>query len=135
MTTARTSTDALLRSLAALPNAGNTVNTAAIDLGQNPAFALEAVQVKLSSEEATGANSKNINMVLQHSDEESANFTNVSELAAPLLSVSESGSAYPAGSASVYLPPSAKRYLRASATGEATGGNASNGNFTVELLF
>lgn len=135
-TNERTSRDALLRAIIALPNAANTVNSAALDLGANPVFALENVQVKLSSEAATGANNKNISVALQHSNESNANFANIAEFVAPLLKVTDNNNGgYPAGEALVYLPPGVKRYIRATATGEANGGNASNGDLTVELLF
>jgi hypothetical protein len=33
------------------------------------------------------------------------------------------------------LPPNIRRYIRATALGEANGGDASNGTFTIKLLF
>lgn len=128
--------DALLRAVAALPNAANVVNSNSIDLGANPAFTVEKVQVLIASTAATGANSKNIGVVLQHSDEPSANFTNIAELGNPLLKITDNANAgYPEGEAVAYLPPSVKRYIRGSALGEANGGNAGDGTFTVALLF
>ena len=136
MSTKRHYQDALLRVAALLPNAATTVNSNAIDLGANPAFTLEKVQVKLSTTAGNGANNKNINLVLQHSGEAGANFTNISKVAAPVLTVVDANNAgYAAGEEVVYLPPDAKRYIRASATGEANGGNAANGSFELVLLF
>lgn len=127
--------DALLNESVALPNAANTVNTTSIDLGATAPFpTTEAFAVKLSTETATGANNKNITVVLQHSAEASANFTNISGLGT-LVVTDNNAAGYPAASLEVQLPPGVKRYIRASATGEANGGNASDGDLTVELLF
>ena len=52
------------------------------------------------------------------------------------LVINEQSSAYAATNREVTLPPGfSKRYLRASAAGEANGGNAADGTLTVELLF
>ena len=128
--------DALLKKSVALPNAANTVTTSSIDLGAVVPFPTsERFAVKLSTEAATGANSKNITVVLQASAEAAANFTNISGLGT-LVVTDAAGAGYPAGSLEVQLPPGVnKRYIRASATGEANGGNASDGDLTVELLF
>ncbi len=127
--------DAALSVNVALPNAANTVNTNAIDLGSNTPFPVqEGFQVKLSGTAATGANSKNINCRLQHSNEANANFVNIAELGVLQL-VDNAGGGYSAGNLAFSLPATARRYIRGTATGEATGGNAANGTLTVELLF
>lgn len=128
--------DALLKVTAALPNAGNTVNANALDLGSTTPYPItEEIVVRITSTTATGANNKNINIRLLHSDESAANFTNIAELANPLLRVTDAnGGGYPVGSVNAALPPGTKRYLRASAVGEANGGDASAGSFTVALL-
>jgi hypothetical protein len=133
---ARKLKDALLKKTTALPNAANTVSTTAIDLGAASPFPTsERFAVKLSTTTATGANNKNITVFLQASAEESANFTNIAGLGT-LVAVDNNGAGYPAASLEVQLPPNTdKRYIRASATGEANGGNASNGTLAVELLF
>jgi hypothetical protein len=127
--------DALLSKSVALPNAANTVNTPSVDLGTaSPWPTSERFAVKLSTTEGVGANSKNITVVLQASNEAAANFANVTGLST--LVIAESSSAYPPSERIVQLPPGLnKRFIRASATGEANGGNASNGALTVELLF
>lgn len=119
----------------ALPNAANTVNTNSIDLGSAYGFPVtEKFQVRLSTTAGTGANNKNVTVVLQASNEAAANFANITELAT--LVINEDSSAYAATNREVSLPPGiAKRYIRASATGEADGGNAADGTLTVELLF
>lgn len=129
--------DALLKVTAPLPNAANTVNSNSIDLEQTGAFPVlgSKVTLRLSTSGGNGANSKNINIRVQHSDEAAANFTNVAELANPALRVAEANGTYADGEAEIALPPSTKRYIRAVALGEANGGDASNGTFTAELLF
>ena len=127
--------DANLKQSVALPNAANTVTTNSIDCGSAAGFPLsEAFQVRLSTTAATGANDKNITIVLQSSNEANANFTNIAELAT--LVINEGSSAYAATNREISIPPGqAKRYLKASATGEANGGNAADGTLTIELLF
>lgn len=127
--------DINLKESVALPNAGNTVNTNSIDLGTAAPFPTsEKIGVRLSTTAATGANDKNITCVLQASNEADANFANVAEVAA--LVINEASSAYAATNRDIQLPPGLnKRYIRASATGEANGGDASDGTLTVELLF
>lgn len=126
--------DALLSATTALPNAGNTVNTSGIDLGSaTPYPVTENFTAKISTAAATGANNKNITLVFQDSADNST-FANVAGLGT-LVVTDDNGGGYPAGSLEVSLPPGTRRYLRASATGEANGGNAADANVTVELLF
>lgn len=127
--------DALVKANIALPIAANTVNTNVVDLGATPFPTTEKFNVKLTVDTATGANSKNVNAVLQHSNESNANFTNIAGLGAPILVAAGNAANVIGANVIVSLPPSAKRYLRASATGEANGGNSSDGQLTVELLF
>jgi hypothetical protein len=122
----------------ALPVAANTVNTNALDLVQaTPYPVTEKVYVNVATSAATStANSKNINVVLQHSATNvSANFVNIPELNTVLLRVTDNGSTVtPAGSSNVQLPPSVKRYIRAQATGEVNGG-AATGSVYLQLNF
>lgn len=125
--------DAGLKVTFALPNAANTVNSNAIDLGSTTPYPItEVIQVRLSATVATGANSLNINYVIQHSAEAAANFTNIAELAVKV--VAGNATNHPVFSHNVALPPSTKRYLRVSAKGEANGGNAADGTGTLEVL-
>lgn len=118
----------------ALPNAANTVNTNAIDLGATVPFPLnESIGVKVSTGLATGANSKNINVFLQHSAEAAANFTNIPTLG--VVAIAGNASNFPASVTNFSLPPGVKRYIRASALGEANGGNAADANLTLSLVF
>lgn len=127
--------DANLKQSVALPNAANTVNTNSIDLGVSTGFPItEKFQVRLSTTAATGANDKNVTIVLQGSNEAAANFANIAGL--DTLVINEGSSAYAATNKEISLPPGLdKRYIRASAAGEANGGNAADGTLTVELLF
>ena len=125
--------DAGLKVTFTLPNAANTVNSNAIDLGNtSPYPVVESIQVRLSGTVATAANSKNINYVIQHSAEAAANFTNIAELAVKVVAGNSANA--PAFSHNIALPPSTKRYLRVSATGEANGGNSADGTGTLEVL-
>jgi len=126
--------DALTKAELALPNAANQVNTAVIDLGSNAPFPInEAVDVKLSIGAGTSANTLNINIHVQDSNESNANFTNIAELSSWVnLGVSVN---YVAATRVVKLPPTVKRYIRATAKGEANGGDASDANFSIELLY
>lgn len=118
----------------ALPNAANTVNTSVIDLGNNSPFSVtESIGVQISTGLATGANSKNINVALADSNESNANFTNIAVIATEV--VAGNATKYPASSINIALPPTVKRYIRGTATGEANGGDASDANLTVQLRF
>lgn len=125
--------DKLLTANVALPNAANTVNTAGIDLGATTPFPVtEKFQVRVDSAVATGANSKNINVKLQDSAD-NVTFADIAGLGA----VAHPGNAanHIAANTIFQLPPGVRRYVRASATGEANGGDSSDGQLTVKLLF
>ena len=77
----------------------------------------------------TGANSKNINIAL-HESSDNSNWANMANLGIPpqcqLVDNASVTSKYAATNFRLSLPPSVKRYIRAGATGEArlTGGHA-----------
>ncbi len=128
--------DAVLSGNVALPNAANTVNSNVVDLAvSQPYPATEEFEVKITIDTATGANSKNVNAVLQHSNESNANFVNIAGLAAPILVAAGNAANVIGANVVVSVPPTTRRYIRAQATGEANGGDASDGKLTVELLF
>lgn len=129
--------DINLKTNVALPLAANTVNTNAIDLGTTAPFPVsEKFAVRLTIDTATGANSKNVNAVLQASNESNANFVNIAGLGAPILVAAGNAANVIGANVEVQLPPNLnKRYIRGSAIGEANGGNAADGQLTVELLF
>lgn len=120
---------------AALPNAANTINTNVIDLGTpntGPFPTTGRFTVQIVSTVATGANSKNINATVADSAD-GTNFTNISGIGA--LVIAGNAANYPATTFNVTLPPGTRRYIRVTATGEANGGNASDGTITGKLLF
>ena len=132
--TSRNVADALLSQTIALPNAANQVNTGVIDLGSNAPFPIqESFIVRLSIGAGTSANTKNINIQVADSNESNANFTNIVSLA-PMVNLGVTVN-YVAATLDIQLPPATKRYIRATATGEANGGDASNANVTIALLF
>lgn len=136
MSNPRSITDAAVKVSAALPNAANTVSTNVIDLGANQSYPLsEKIGVKLSNTQSTGANSKNINFVLQHSNESNANFVNIPTLGAPIKVLAGNAANYPSSTTNISLPPGVNRYIKGSATGEANGGDAGDGTYTVQLVF
>jgi hypothetical protein len=117
----------------ALPNAGNTVNTNGIDLGETrPCLPGEQYQVKISTTAGTAANNKNITIVVQDSADNST-FANIATLGSTLIN--EGSSSYAATTAYYSLPSITRRYVRASASGEADGGNAADGTLTLSLVF
>ena len=128
--------DALTIISATLPNAANTVNSNAIDLGATTPFpTTEQIQVRLDISTATGANNKNINIRITDSADNST-FTNVALLANPALrSVDANGAGHSASNVIVQLPPNTRRYIRAAAVGEANGGDSSDGTFKITLLY
>lgn len=134
----------------ALPNAANTVNTNYLDLfaaaGQKvpstyPYPTTETVNVKILTTASTAANNKNINIVLQHTGAlsngavDSGNYANIPTLGAPIKIVTGNATAHAATTTTTKLPPDCLQFIRAQATGEANGGNASDGTLTLELAF
>lgn len=125
----------LISNSAALPNAGNTVNTNIIDLGITTPYPItESIVAQLVTTVSTGANSKNINIVIQDcADTTASNFANIATLRGKV--VAGNATNFPASTTNFSLPPNTKRYLRAVAVGEANGGDASDGTFTLSILF
>lgn len=122
-----------LKSVVALPNAANTVTTNGIDLGNATTFPLTTrFTVKVTTGQSTGANSKNINVVLQDSADNSS-FANI--VGSGPVVIAGNAANFPSSTTNFALPPATRRYIRASATGEANGGNAADNNITVQLLF
>jgi hypothetical protein len=130
--------DIQLKASVALPLAANTATTGVIDLGTTAPYPVtEKFAVRLTIDTATGANSKNVNAVLKATNESNgANAVNIAGLGAPILVAAGNAANVIGANVEVQLPPNLdKRYILASATGEANGGNAADGNLTVELLF
>jgi len=122
---------------ASLPNLAVNSNTSVIDLGSIAPFPInESVSVKISTtESAGGANSKNINIRLMHSNESAANFANIAELPLPSLIVTDSGGTVAAGTVTIKLPDSVRQYIKGVAIGESNGTNGLDATYTVQLLF
>ncbi len=129
----------------AMPNAANTVNTSGINLlVATPFPTTETINFQVTTTQATGANSKNVNIVIQHTSANSdgtansAAWANVPQLAAPLVTIAGNATNYPAytnANGVFKAPPNLLQFVRAQATGEANGGNASDGTLTFQLLF
>lgn len=132
----------------ALPNAANTVNTNALDLGDVvsgvPYSTTETINFQVLTTQSTGANTKNINIVVQQTTANSDNtpnsaaWANIPQLAHPLVINLGNATNYPAynnANGIFKVPPNTQRFIRAQATGEANGGNASDGTLTLQLLF
>jgi hypothetical protein len=130
--------DIQLKQAIALPLAANTTSTNVIDLGTTAPYPLsEKFAVRVSVDTSTGANSKNINAVIKATNESNgANGVNVAGLGAPILVAAGNAANVIGANVEVNLPPNLdKRYIFASFTGEANGGNSADGNGTIELLF
>lgn len=127
--------DATLRQSAAMPNAANTTATALITLPQQSVRPFNAqFRVRLFNEQATGANSKNItyNLYATNGTNESngGNATLVDSFV-----VQGNAANHPASDRQLYLPPELdKAAIYATATGEANGGDAGDGDLTLEII-
>lgn len=123
---------------ATLPNAANTVNSNGIDLGATTPYpTTEGIVVRIDLfGTATGANNKNINIRLMDSADNTT-FTNVAlGFANPVLRSTDANAAGHANTnVRISLPPGVQRYIRATALGEADGGDSSDGTFGIKLEF
>lgn len=127
----RSRADELLKVTGVGPNAANTTSTNVLDLGAVVPFPTnEVLTVRVSTTQGTGANSKNVNVFLQHSaDTNVSNFTNITGLG--VQSIAGNATNFPASNLYFKLPDSVKQYIRAGALGEANGGD--NGDSVVTL--
>jgi len=124
--------DATLKQSVALPNAANTANTNVIELPQQAVRPFNSTyRVTLKNTAGTAANTKNINYRLYATNESNrANAVPASEV----FTVVSASTTHPVSSREVYLRPELdKKFIFASATGEANGGDASDGALTVEI--
>ena len=125
--------DLSLKQSKVLPNAANTTNTNTIDLGAQAVRPFNGkFRVNLKNTTATAANTKNINYRIYATNESNgANAVAASEI----FTVVSAGVAHAVSEREVYLRPELdKRYIFGSATGEANGGDASDGTFTIEII-
>ena len=125
--------DATLRQTAAMPNAANTVNTNTIALPQSAQRPFTTnIRVRLYNSVATGANSKNVNYSVYATNE--ANGANATLVGAAYVAAGNATN-HVASERELYLPPELdKSYVFGSATGEANGGDASDGTFGIEIV-
>lgn len=132
-TNTRALIDATFVASVALPNAANTVNTSGFDLVQaTPYPVTERFLVQVATTQSTGANTKNINVTIQDSAD-NITFAAIATLGATVIAGNAAN--FPAATANYALPPGTRRYVRASALGEANGGNAADGTLTCQFLF
>lgn len=122
---------ALLKSVA-LPNAANTANTNTIALPQQAVSPYTTqFRVLLENALATGANSKNITYSVYGTNE--SNGANATQLRS--FVVAGNATKHPVSSREVYLDPEADvSYIFGSATGEANGGDASDGTLSISIV-
>lgn len=123
--------DSTLTQSVAMANAANTANTNTIALPQSAVRPFTTqFRVIISNTLATGANSKNVTYTLYGSNE--SNGANATALQA--FVVAGNATKHPVSSREITLNPTdAKSYLFASATGEANGGDASDGTLTIKI--
>jgi hypothetical protein len=123
--------DAELTKTKALPAAGASASTDSIEIG---AGLPEEVQLQVSVEALPSlADTKKNTVTIEHSDDNST-FVAVPELAT-LVQTGASGTGAAAAVRTVYLPPSVKKYVRATAAVDASGGDNTAKKVTLELLF
>ncbi len=100
----RSRADELLKVTGVGPNAANTTSTNVLDLGAVvPFLTTEVLTVRVSTTQGTGANSKNVNVYLQHSaDTNTSNFTNITGLG--VQTIAGNAANYPASNLYFKLP-------------------------------
>lgn len=127
--------DANLQVSVALGDNNATTRGNALDLGCATPFPTTGrLTVQIATTAGNGANNKNVNIAIQHSNvNTNANFTNIAELAT--LIIPEVSGSYAATTRNVALPPSTKQFIRLICVTENAGGNASNGTATLKVLF
>lgn len=119
----------------AMPNAANAVATNLITAPQQIKRPYStSFRVKLSNTVATGANSKNINYALWGTNGNAESNGGNATLIGSFV-VAGNGTAHPVSNREIALPPNLdKLKLYATATGEANGGDAGDGTFTLEVI-
>ncbi len=127
--------DAQFTTSVALGDNAATARGNALDFGTTLAFpASTRVTVQVVTTAGNGANNKNVNIRLQHANNNAnANFVNIPECA--IVTIPELNASYAATIANFALPPSTLQFIRVICVTENTGGNASNGTATLKVLF
>ena len=127
--------DASVQTTIALGNNAITVRGNGLDLGTASPFpSTEKITVHVVTTAGNGANNKNINIRLQHANNNAnANFVNIPELA--IVTIPEVNALYAATTANFTLPPSTLQFIRLICVTESAGGDATNGNATLKVMF
>lgn len=133
--TTRAIQDSQLSVAVALGDNASTNRGNALDLGSAAPFpATERVTVQIVTTAGNGANNKNVNIRLQHANNNAnANFVNIPTLA--IVTIPELNALYAATTVNFALPPDTLQYIRLICVTESSGGNASNGTATLKVLF
>lgn len=128
------------------PTAGGSVNTNALNLlNATPYPTTEVINVLVVTGvqgTANTANSKNVNVILQHTTANTdgtantGNWVNIATLGAQVSVTDNAGGGWAAQGNTVYkLPPNCNQFIRGQFALEANGGNASSANCYVALVF
>lgn len=122
--------DAELFKSKSLPAAGASASTASIQVGPGVP---ESLQVKFAVEAVPSlADTKKCTTTLEHSDDD-ATFVAIPELAT-IVQTGAGGAGAAADSRTVYLPPSVKKFIRATSAVEAAGGDNTAKKVSLEIL-
>ncbi len=134
MSKGRFQQDASLTVATALPAAGATAHSNAIDLHEKYGYALEDIEYLLSIPATPNlADTKNITITVEDSAD-GVNFAAVPALATFVVT-GAGGVGAAAASRRFRLPSDARRYLRVSAVVDAAGGGNTAVSFTLTPLF
>jgi hypothetical protein len=128
------------------PTTTGSVNTNALNLlNATPYPVTETINVTAIvgvQGTANTANSKNVNVILQHTTANtdgtanSGNWVNIATLGPQVIVTDNAAAGWAAqGNITYKLPPTCNQFIRAQFTGEANGGNASSANCLVLLAF
>jgi hypothetical protein len=115
----------------ALPAAGASASTDSIEIGST---CLENVQVKVSVVALPSLADAKKNTVTIEDSADNITFAAVPELAT-LVQTGAGGVGAAAASMTVYLPPSARKYVRATDSVDALGGDNTAKTMTLQFLF
>lgn len=141
LTNKRSLQDANARITQALPAAGATATSAALDLGTTTAFRIPGMEFLLAVPKTPGlANGKAITFTVQHSPDNGATaFAPVPGLAPMTVTGAgaNGGPASPAGTGPFQfrLPLGLMRFVRVVAVADAASGDVTGVNFTFQPVF
>lgn len=122
--------DAELFKEKALPAAAGTASTDSIEVGTGVP---ETIQVRVAVEAVPSlVDAKKITTTIEHSNDNSS-FAAIPELAT-LVQTGAGGAGAAAVERIVYLPPSVKKYIRATAVVESGGGDNTAKKVSIEII-